>query len=145
VGTITNAMRNGQIKYHLMNAFFFEVLVRAECGYSLFDKSDLHFYLTFEEKTSFNNPSEYLPKDLPVGVLNEIIALSIDADFDKKYQVQRAVKTNGMTIVRPRPSNPEQFKVEMLRTLEDLEKIFKKSVSQYGHVMQLSFSYGLSI
>ena len=86
-----------------------------------------------------------MPKDLPIDVLNEIIALSIATDLDKEYQVQCAVKTNKMTIIRPRPNNPQQFKIEMLKTLEDLEKIFKKSVSSYGSVMSLSFSYGLSI
>ena len=147
MGTATGAMRHGQIQYYLMNAFFFDVLVKAECIWPLVGRSNLHFNLVFEEKTIFGGSSKYLLKDLPIKikVLNEIAALSIGTNSDKEYQVQYAIKTNKTRIMLPRPINFEIFKLEMLNILENLERIFKTSLSPYGSVMELSFSYGVNI
>ena len=111
MGTATGAMRHGQIQYYLMNAFFFDVLVKAECIWPLVGRSNLHFNLVFEEKTIFGGSSKYLLKDLPIKikVLNEIAALSIGTNSDKEYQVQYAIKTNKTRIMLPRPINFEIF------------------------------------
>ncbi|MDP3769714.1 MAG: hypothetical protein U1A25_01440 [Candidatus Sungbacteria bacterium] len=146
MGTVTKAMRNDCPKYYGARALFFDVLVTVRCSHALKDQSDLHFDLTFEEKTALGNPSQLLQELLCDGVLDQIRKLSIlKARYPRNDELNRARTEKKMTVTRPRPSSFEDFKSEVLNTLEGLEEIFHALVSPFGSVMELSFSKGTRI
>mgnify|MGYP001598496332 CR=1 FL=1 len=145
MGVVTSRMCWGDRvqEFYKAEAFFFDVLVRVHCEHRLGEKSDLRFYLKFEQKTSMGSPRRVKISD---QVFEKIMEISKDFNPDDRERIlNRAHAENLMSIVRPKPFSFmgfRCFKKEVLKTLEELEKIFQSLASPYGSVMELSIFKG---